>query len=138
MATTNAAKHVLLSCLGGFRSSLYSAKMSAKLPIPRLRRERREVVAGRVSRACEHCRQRRTKCDGSRPVCSQCLVYGLVDCFYPERKVIQQQKEFESMQREIEGYKDLLEEIYQGLKGPIADRVAKALNVCPCSCKGQF
>ena len=97
--------------------------MSAKLPIPRLRREKREKGAGRVSQACEPCRERKNKCDGNRPACSQCRAQGLDECFYPERKVIQQHKELESMRNEIEGYQELLVKISTGLQGPIADQV---------------
>ncbi|KAG5367096.1 putative transcriptional regulatory protein [Yarrowia sp. B02] len=37
----------------------------------------------RVSRACEPCRKRKTRCDGQRPACNNCLGSGR-DCMYTE------------------------------------------------------
>lgn len=37
----------------------------------------------RVSRACEPCRKRKTRCDGQRPACNNCLGSGR-DCHYTE------------------------------------------------------
>ncbi|QNP95527.1 YALIA101S08e01772g1_1 [Yarrowia lipolytica] len=43
----------------------------------------------RVSRACEPCRKRKTRCDGQRPACNNCLGSGR-DCMYTE--VVQKRK----------------------------------------------
>ncbi|KAJ5798993.1 uncharacterized protein N7503_006498 [Penicillium pulvis] len=102
--------------------------MTAKLSIPRLRSARKENAGGRTSRACETCRERKHKCDGARPTCSQCLGQGLGNCFYPERTIVQQQKAIVSMRGEIQNYRELLQEISPELRGPTADRVARALK----------
>lgn len=39
----------------------------------------------RVNQACEPCRQRKSKCDGERPVCKQCHALNLV-CYYKDGK----------------------------------------------------
>ncbi|KAJ6012407.1 hypothetical protein N7522_002762 [Penicillium canescens] len=60
-------------------SSSYSAPGSAfgsaqKVAIPRLAGSKAGFGGRRRSaRACEHCRQRKTKCDGQRPTCGQCV-----------------------------------------------------------------
>ncbi|KAI8716339.1 Zn(2)-C6 fungal-type domain-containing protein [Fusarium sp. LHS14.1] len=43
---------------------------------PRATRKRK-----RTAHACEPCRQRKSRCDGSRPVCDLCNVHG-VECYY--------------------------------------------------------
>ncbi|KAJ5100772.1 hypothetical protein N7456_006824 [Penicillium angulare] len=103
----------------------YIVQMTAKLPIPRLPRGRRDT-GGRTAQACETCRERKCKCDGVRPTCSQCLAQGLGNCFYPERKVVQQQKTIDSMRSELKYYQELLRNLSQESKGPIANRVTKA------------
>lgn len=104
--------------------------MSAKLPIPRLQHERQGIIARRTNQACAHCQERKIKCDGGRPACSQCHTYGLLDCVYPERKIIRQEKELVSAQKEVEAYRKVLQDISEQLEGPVADRISKALNVC--------
>lgn len=56
-----------------------------KLPIPRLAPLEISRERGRVSRACENCRQQKTKCSGHRPSCRQCEASGL-HCLYSCRK----------------------------------------------------
>jgi len=61
----------------------------AKVPIPRARAlnsraaERKNMK--RASHACEPCRQRKTKCDSQRPMCSHCANYK-INCHYGEGK----------------------------------------------------
>lgn len=104
-----------------------------KLPIPRIQHKGRGGVRKRVKRACEAYRERRTKCDRAKPAYSQCRAQGLDNCFYSESKAARQQAALGSMQREIESYRALLEEVSQGLEGSMADRVAKTLKVCQSS-----
>jgi hypothetical protein len=98
--------------------------MKAKLPIPRLQSVRKDTSNGRTSRACETCRERKNKCDGARPTCSQCVAQGFDNCFFPERKIVQQQRAISSMGTEIQVYRELLEDISGEIRGPAADRVA--------------
>ena len=48
------------------------SKMSSRVRLPRLRREGAEDRRVRTPRACDLCRQRKTKCDGKEPTCPQC------------------------------------------------------------------
>ncbi|KAH6977103.1 hypothetical protein BKA56DRAFT_63681 [Ilyonectria sp. MPI-CAGE-AT-0026] len=38
----------------------------------------------RIAKACDSCRRRRTKCSGTRPVCSQCTSTN-ANCHYSDR-----------------------------------------------------
>lgn len=103
--------------------------MANKLPIPRLQRERRDSGGRRTSRACDYCRERKSKCDGKRPVCFQCRSLGRTNCVYSEAKFVRQQRELESVRKKVQRYEELLRSISTELEGPIADRVANALKV---------
>lgn len=103
--------------------------MADKLPIPRLPHRRREGGGRRISQACDTCRVRKTKCDGHRLHCTQCIVQGLDNCLYSERKLVRLQKELGSEQRKIKGYEELLQDLSVELEEPIEDRTRKALNV---------
>jgi hypothetical protein len=41
----------------------------------------------RTAHACEPCRQRKSRCDGSRPVCDLCVEQG-VECYYRDSATI--------------------------------------------------
>jgi len=65
----------------------------AKVAIPRLKRSIDAASEGssrlgaraRVNRACEPCRQRKTKCSGEQPVCRHCQDFKIA-CFYADGK----------------------------------------------------
>lgn len=57
---------------------------TGKVAIPRHRASTAPRYNRRVPRACESCRQRKTKCSGDTPVCQQCHVLGGT-CLYPLR-----------------------------------------------------
>lgn len=59
-----------------------SVKIGAKVAIPRQRTGVTPRYNRRVPRACESCRQRKTKCSGDTPVCRQCRELR-VTCQYP-------------------------------------------------------
>lgn len=60
-----------------------SSKVSnAKVAIPRQPPGNTQRYNRRVPRACESCRQRKTKCSGDTPVCRQCRELR-VTCHYP-------------------------------------------------------
>lgn len=105
------------------------ATMQSKLPISRIQRERSESGGRRIGRACNPCRERKTKCDGKKPTCSQCRGLGVANCFYPESIVIRQQQELELVRGQSERYEALLRNISKELEGPIAKRIAKVLKV---------
>jgi hypothetical protein len=77
------------STLGAQRANttpvLQPAKLSAqtKVAIPRQRAGIAPRYNRRVPRACESCRQRKTKCSGDTPVCRQCRELRAT-CNYPQ------------------------------------------------------
>jgi Fungal Zn(2)-Cys(6) binuclear cluster domain len=56
---------------------------NAKVAIPRTRAGISHRYSRRVAKACESCRQRKTKCSGDTPVCRQCRELR-VTCRYPD------------------------------------------------------
>ncbi|KAJ5366861.1 hypothetical protein N7541_000802 [Penicillium brevicompactum] len=40
----------------------------------------------RISRACDTCRRRKERCDGTEPACRRCTDYGRTCSYYPSRK----------------------------------------------------
>jgi hypothetical protein len=100
-----------------------------KLPIPRLQRERRNNGGRRISRACNPCRERKIKCDGSKPICSQCRGLGVASCFYSDSIVNQLRKELKSLRDENENYLNLLRDLRDELEEPIAERISKVIKV---------
>lgn len=59
--------------------------MNAKVPIPRSVYSSSYTTSGRVSRACENCREQKAKCSGHRPSCQRCQDSG-ARCSYGDRK----------------------------------------------------
>lgn len=59
---------------------------AAKVAIPRAPNlSEQSNVNKRVGRACEPCREQKTKCSGDRPTCQRCQDLGLT-CLYGDRK----------------------------------------------------
>lgn len=59
--------------------------LNAKVPIPRSAHPSNWTGSGRVSRACENCREQKAKCSGHHPACQRCQDTG-VRCSYGDRK----------------------------------------------------
>lgn len=55
---------------------------NGKVAIPRQRANHAPRYSRRVPRACQSCRQRKTKCSGDTPVCRQCKELRIT-CDYP-------------------------------------------------------
>ncbi|KAJ4511562.1 hypothetical protein HRR83_004400 [Exophiala dermatitidis] len=67
----------------------------------------------RTSHACEPCRERKTKCDGSRPACRRCLHTGTT-CYYGYGKGWRKRKTAEDLtatSRRLARYETLLNQI---------------------------
>jgi hypothetical protein len=62
-----------------------SDRVNPKVAIPRTSQASSWTSSGRVSRACENCREQKAKCSGHRPSCNRCLDSG-VQCSYGDRK----------------------------------------------------
>ncbi|OAP58916.1 hypothetical protein AYL99_06213 [Fonsecaea erecta] len=87
---------------------------STSLPISRSSNSAWEKPErARTSHACEPCRERKTKCDGSRPACRRCLHTGTT-CYYGYGKGWRKRKTAEDLtatSRRLARYESLLNEI---------------------------
>ncbi|KIW28595.1 uncharacterized protein PV07_08247 [Cladophialophora immunda] len=87
---------------------------STSLPISRSSNSTWEKPErARTSHACEPCRERKTKCDGSRPSCRRCLHTGTT-CYYGYGKGWRKRKTAEDLtatSRRLARYESLLNEI---------------------------
>ncbi|KAJ5471455.1 hypothetical protein N7530_008812 [Penicillium desertorum] len=63
----------------------------------------------RSARACEACRKRKIKCDGSRPVCGQCVDHKR--CKYEDVKRVRDQKMLDILAHRVERYETLLRDL---------------------------
>jgi hypothetical protein len=59
--------------------------LNSKVAIPRSTSSNTAPNRGRVSRACENCRDQKVKCSGQRPTCQRCQESG-IQCSYGDRK----------------------------------------------------
>lgn len=59
--------------------------LNTKVAIPRSANPSNWTSSGRVSRACENCREQKAKCSGHRPTCQRCQESG-IRCSYGDRK----------------------------------------------------
>ncbi|KAJ6003849.1 hypothetical protein N7540_013131 [Penicillium herquei] len=101
--------------------------MSNKLSIPRLQQDKQGFSGRRTSRACDSCRQRKTKCDGRTPICSRCLAHGLAFCVYSDAKGIEKQA-LKLAQRKVDQYESLLQDILGELGESAAKKVTQVLS----------
>lgn len=115
-------------------SSSSSAPGSGSTPAPKVAIPR--LVAAdaalhgrrRSARACEPCRQRKIKCDGTRPSCGQC-VYHNHQCAYEDVKRVRDQKRLGSLAKRVEAYEALLRDLEAEVDLPTAKKIRKAMKV---------
>jgi hypothetical protein len=87
------APHVNYDMSAGFAenpagaSAIFSndRSLNSKVAIPRSANPSNWTSSGRVSRACENCREQKAKCSGHRPTCQRCQEAG-IRCSYGDRK----------------------------------------------------
>ncbi|GKZ33606.1 hypothetical protein AbraIFM66950_003513 [Aspergillus brasiliensis] len=85
------------------------AGTAGKVQIPRDRS--RIVLAStqiRTSRACDACRQRKAKCNGRKPACTQCERFG-IECRYSEQKRTQEKRELDMLRAAIKRHERMLQ-----------------------------
>ncbi|EIT79924.1 fungal specific transcription factor [Aspergillus oryzae 100-8] len=90
---------------------------SRKMAIPRLAEgaESAFTSPGRfhrrhVSRACESCRQRKTKCTGDKSGCRNCKEAGII-CCYTDGKREKSKRQMASLEGKIQAYEDVLRKL---------------------------
>jgi hypothetical protein len=103
--------------------------MLTRVPIPRLRKESHKPGGKRTARACNACRQRKWKCDGSRPICGQCEAQSLDSCVYSENKLLRERRELELAKEKIVFYEQFLQEISREVDASVSRRINDVLKV---------
>ncbi|KAI3136915.1 transcriptional regulator family: Fungal Specific TF [Penicillium roqueforti] len=93
-----------------------SDRVNAKVAIPRNAQSSSWTSSGRVSRACENCREQKAKCSGHRPACHRCLDAG-VPC-----------SQLNDLTTRVQTFDALLRELYPKLDVLSAQRVEKTLR----------
>ncbi|KAJ5240690.1 C6 transcription factor [Penicillium citrinum] len=118
------------SFTSGATSFQGTSQLKGKLPIPRLTSLEISSEKGRVSRACENCRQQKTKCSGDRPSCRQCEANGL-HCLYSCRKREKIEQRLKILEAEVQTLRTLLFELYPGLDASSTQHVHQILEKFP-------
>ncbi|KAJ5504529.1 hypothetical protein N7463_007403 [Penicillium fimorum] len=109
-------------------NSLFNSdRVNAKVAIPRNSQPSSWTSSGRVSRACENCREQKAKCSGHRPACHRCLDSG-VQCSYGDRKREKMAKQLNDLTTRVEIFDALLRDIYPKLDISSAQQVDQTLR----------
>ncbi|KAJ5962290.1 hypothetical protein N7501_007231 [Penicillium viridicatum] len=101
--------------------------VNAKVAIPRNAQPSSWTSSGRVSRACENCREQKAKCSGHRPTCHRCLDAG-VPCSYGDRKKEKMVKQLNDLTTRVDTFDALLRGIYPKLDASSAQQVDQTLR----------
>lgn len=99
-----------------------------RVAIPRIHPANSHRPKRRSVRACESCRQRKIKCDGTRPVCGQCA-YHNVSCSYEPNKRTRDQTQLAFLSSRVDQYEKLLRGLESESDAPTARRIRKVLKV---------
>ncbi|KAJ5642808.1 hypothetical protein N7490_006808 [Penicillium lividum] len=92
------------------KNSIAARPHPGKIAIPRQRLSVAPRNSGRVPRACESCRMRKTKCSGDTPTCTQCR--GLrATCVYPPGLRDRMTKQNEDLSKKLQKCHNLLREV---------------------------
>ncbi|PYH79305.1 fungal-specific transcription factor [Aspergillus uvarum CBS 121591] len=102
-----------------------------KMAIPRLAEGKEAVHSARshrrhVSRACESCRQRKTKCTGDKSGCRNCRDAGMI-CCYTDGKREKSKRQMASLETKIRTYQNVLQKLSIRLRVPEDQLMAYAL-----------
>ncbi|KAJ5287527.1 hypothetical protein N7478_003213 [Penicillium angulare] len=116
------------STIGGGNSVAESrAPSNAKVAIPRSRGGIAPRYNRRVPRACESCRQRKTKCSGDTPICRQCRELR-VTCNYPVGWKERTKKQVDKLTEKAHDYEALLKDLGSIVETRTADRIKSLLD----------
>ncbi|KAF7719226.1 Fungal Zn(2)-Cys(6) binuclear cluster domain-containing protein [Penicillium ucsense] len=81
----------------------------------------------RVPRACESCRQRKTKCSGDTPICRQCRELR-VNCHYPVGWREKMKKDVDKLNAEIQDYENFVNALRSTAEPRTADWIKNLLD----------
>lgn len=99
-----------------------------KVAIPRLSAAIASRGRRRSARACEPCRHRKSKCDGNRPTCGECIHHNSNRCIYEDVKRVRDQKRLELLSQRVERYESLLRSIEGEVDAPIARKIRESMK----------
>ncbi|KAJ6089614.1 hypothetical protein N7467_004830 [Penicillium canescens] len=102
-------------------------RVNAKVAIPRNAQRTNWTASGRVSRACENCRDQKAKCSGHRPVCHRCRDAN-VGCSYGDRKKEKMAKQLNDLTSQVNTLESLLRDIYPRLDVSTSQLVDQTLK----------
>lgn len=100
--------------------------MDHKVQIPRVAAQVSQNTTARTTRACESCRQQKSKCSGQYP-CQQCERLSL-QCLYGETKRQKTEREFKELANKLQKYRAILQEVKWELCPESARRVDEVLR----------
>ncbi|PLB50406.1 hypothetical protein P170DRAFT_353359 [Aspergillus steynii IBT 23096] len=101
--------------------------LNKKVQIPRSTNPSTWTTSGRVSRACENCRDQKAKCSGHRPTCQRCQESGL-QCSYGDRKREKMAKQLNDLTNQVQVYEALLKELCSKLDSQTAEYVEQVIE----------
>ncbi|KAI9045038.1 putative C6 transcription factor [Aspergillus affinis] len=101
--------------------------LNKKVQIPRSANSSTWTTSGRVSRACENCREQKAKCSGHRPTCQRCQESGL-QCSYGDRKREKMAKQLNDLTTQVEVYEALLREVCSKLDSQTVEYVEQVIG----------
>ncbi|KAL5048460.1 hypothetical protein BDW71DRAFT_22310 [Aspergillus fruticulosus] len=101
--------------------------LNSKVAIPRSMSSTVVPTRGRVSRACENCREQKVKCSGQRPSCQRCQESG-IQCSYGDRKREKLARRLSDLTARVESFETLLQNIYPNLDSLSAQCVEQILS----------
>ncbi|KAJ5798291.1 uncharacterized protein N7503_007587 [Penicillium pulvis] len=107
-----------------------SRSLNAKVPIPRASTPGIAKAHGRVSRACEACREQKAKCSGHQPTCNRCAQSG-AKCSYGDRKREKIVKQLTDLTIRAQTFEDLLRTLHPQLDTAAAELIEQALTTAP-------
>ncbi|EKV04571.1 C6 transcription factor, putative [Penicillium digitatum PHI26] len=102
-------------------------RVNAKVAIPRNAQSSGWASSGRVSRACENCREQKAKCSGHRPACHRCLDASVL-CSYGDRKREKMVKRLNDLTTQVETFDALFRGLYPKLDASLAQQVDQTLR----------
>ncbi|PYI26262.1 hypothetical protein BP00DRAFT_382222 [Aspergillus indologenus CBS 114.80] len=108
-------------------SQIIECDRFGRVRIPRSANSTAWTSSGRVSRACENCREQKAKCSGHRPTCQRCQEAG-IRCSYGDRKREKVAKQLNDLTSQVKAYEDLLRELSPKLDSEAARQVEQILN----------
>ncbi|KAJ5982697.1 transcriptional regulator family: Fungal Specific TF [Penicillium sp. IBT 35674x] len=100
---------------------------NSKVAIPPHRLSTVPQYKHRVPRACESCRQRKTKCSGDTPVCRQCQILNGT-CLYPLTSTEKVKRQVKKLSEKVQDYENALKSLENLVDTRTADRITGLLS----------